>query len=142
MTDVAPPLAHAAAAGGLQQLARSMNPWTLTLSPWEAERGYRAAQNPRHAYLGVLAVIISIACSVYYSVVLPPISHVMGALMLFVEARARRLALPARRWRRAALRFAAPCLQPPPPRPPPAVGAARRTDRRRLPRTPHPATPP
>jgi len=114
---------YAAAAGGRQhdrRLARSMNPATLTLSPWEAERGFRAAQNYRHARMGALAILITITLALYYSVVLPPVFHVMGALVLLVEARARRLALPARRWRCATLRFAAPCLQPPPPlRPPP-----------------------
>ena len=86
MADVAPPLAPGAA-GERQQLARSMHPLTLTLSPWAAECGYRAAQSSRHAYVGIISVIVSGACSIYYSIVLPPIFHVMGALMLFNEAR-------------------------------------------------------
>jgi len=86
MADAAPPLAPGAA-GERQQLARSMHPLTLTLSPWEAERGYRAAQSSRHAYVGIISIVLSGVCSVYYSIVLPPIFHVMGALMLLAEAR-------------------------------------------------------
>ena len=86
MADMASPLAPGAA-GERQQLARSMHPLTLTLSPWEAERGYRAAQNPRHALVGLISIAVSGVCSVYYSIVTPPIFHVCGVLMLFVEAR-------------------------------------------------------
>jgi hypothetical protein len=97
MADRTPPLA-AGAAGERQQLARSMHPLTLTLSPWEAERGYRAAQNSRHAYVGIISVIVSGVCSVYYSIVLPPVFHVFGATMLLTEARGA-WHCPARRWR-------------------------------------------
>jgi hypothetical protein len=86
MADVAPPLAPGAAEER-QQLARSMHPLTLTLSPWEAERGYRAAQNSRHALVGLISIVFSGFCSVFYSIVTPPMFHVMGACMLLAEAR-------------------------------------------------------
>ena len=96
MADVAPPLAPGAA-GERQQLACLMHPLTLTLSPWAAERGYRLAQSSRHALVGLISIAVSGVCSIYYSIVVPPVFHVCGALMLFVEARGA-WRCPARRW--------------------------------------------